>query len=197
MKNTELEPRRDYRRMARAVADYVTADTELAALHLRVTQRINKASANVSTALVRATEALELARQRVTALAETHPGWFEPKKTLQLPVGSVKRVRATHIDIPDEALTLKRIKEFAATHGEEAAKAAKVDPAQLIRVIEEPAKVFLDQLSDETLALLGVSRVETVTVTVKSVAPKLAKAATAETDGDATETPPAAEEGEA
>lgn len=194
----ELQPVRDFRLMARAVKQYVGADILLQRLQLRITEKVNRASAGVSSVVVRTTEHLEESRRRVTDLALANPQWFEAKKTLVLPAGSVKVAQASHIEIKDEKYTLQKIKDFAKDQGEEAAKAARVDPAQLIRTKEEPAKKFLEELSDETLAALGCRRVQTTTVTVKTAGPKIGKAesAAAEDEGAATPEEPA-EEGEA
>lgn len=97
------------------------------------------------------------AESAIKVIVARHPEWFEKKKTLSTPYGSVKSVSSTSLEIPSEAATLRLI------------HAAKKD-TEFIRTVEQLDKEALEKLDDKELAKFGIVRKESESVTVKPTA---------------------------
>lgn len=109
--------------------------------------------------------ALDNAEKAIKDLAAAHPEWLDGR-TIKTPYGAVRFTRAKSLVIPDGEITLRLIRTHLGDRS-----------ATYVRTVEEPNKEALDTLDDETLAKLGVQRVETDSLKVTPAKVDMGKAA--------------------
>lgn len=116
-----------------------------------------------------AQEAASAAEAALEAIALRHPEWFESKRSVTTPYGSIKFHAGTELEIPNEEATLARLELMAARN-------AEFKVANYTRTKIECDKETLAKLDDATLATLGIHRVPTDNFSVKPAKVKMGKA---------------------
>jgi len=103
------------------------------------------------------------AEASIELLARRNPQWFEKKKTLTTPYGSVKLTESSSIEVKNESATIALIKHLGVAE-------------DFLRTTEELNKEALEALSDEELALYGLARKRGECCTIKPAKVELGKA---------------------
>lgn len=110
-------------------------------------------------------EAISKVNANIEAIALVNPQWFEQKKTLTTPYGEVKSRKSTTLEVPNEEVTIVLLEQL----GPEA--------AAFIRTKKELNLEALEQLSDEELKRIRITRVVKETITAKPKQIDMGKAA--------------------
>lgn len=101
-------------------------------------------------------------------IATRHPEWFEEKKGLKTPYGTVKFTSSNPIEVGNEELTIELIKRDA--------KGLGLDGSKLIRTCEELNREALEALTPEQLASFRLKRVAKQNFSVVAAKVDLGKA---------------------
>ena len=159
----------DFAQFVELQQKYTEASTQLDALEVRINESSQKvAQAHAADFIVLQETVAELDAQ-LKELFGRHPEWRGDKKSVSTPYGSVEQRTAKELQVPNPAMTVALIEAKG-----------KSDPAfqsaTFLHVTTEPNLEALERLSDETLAGLGITRVETQRMSVKPAKVNVAKA---------------------
>jgi hypothetical protein len=120
-----------------------------------------KAATNSAPDYVVLQERLARLDEGIKSLFAKHPEWRDgAKKSVKTPYGSVEQRTVTELEVANPAATVALIEQRAKSD-------SKFDAGAFLRIEKEPNLEALEALSDEELAMLGVSRVKSERVTVK------------------------------
>ena len=113
-------------------------------------------------------------------IAKSHPEWFDGRRSIKTPYGTVKLTKTTKLEVPNEEAAIARLEReaFARYPGEDAvAKAARASFLdQYTRTTRALNKEALESEDDAFLKLIGVSRATEDSFSAKAATIDLGKA---------------------
>lgn len=159
----------DFKNLVDLLAVFTEATNRLAALETDTNKELMDLLDEHRAEYAQAQQAATEAEAALETIALRHPEWFQSRRSVNTPYGSVKFHAATKLEIPNEEATLARLELLAARNPE-----FKV--ANYVRTKIECDKETLAKLDDATLATLGIQRVPDDNFSVKPAKVKMGKA---------------------
>jgi len=144
-------------------------ENEINQLYLDLVDDKKSEYAQFQTALTDSEAALEL-------VCRAHPQWFEEKRSIKTPYGSVAFKRSTKLLVPNEELSVELIRSHETAIGEQTG---------FIRTVEVLDREALEKLDDTVLKKFRISRSTSDEFSVKPVKLDLGKAVKASADREA------------
>ena len=153
-----------------AYARNSTLEAEIAEMTLSLIDDTKKEYAEIQTVLTQAESALE-------TLCRANPTWFQEKRSVKTPYGSVGFKRISKLLVPNEELSIELVK---------AAERAADAPLGLIRTKDALDLEALEKLDDGALKAFRITRANTDEFSVKPVKLDLGRAVKEAAAQDAT-----------
>ncbi|ODU25020.1 MAG: hypothetical protein ABS95_01185 [Verrucomicrobia bacterium SCN 57-15] len=173
----------DFQEMINLLAVYTDANNRLAALQTEANDNLMLWLDESKVEYAKLQETLTKAEAAIEGIVRRHPEWFQEKKSIKTPFGTVKSTSTPKLVIPNEEATMVRL-QLKAERSQIAAEAARAegkdvpifDDKAFVRTKQELDREALEKLEDHELAELGISRIKEESVSVKPATLDMGKA---------------------
>ena len=142
----------DFENMVRLLSVLTESTNQLNALQNEANEGLLEILDDGISTYAKLQQAATEAESALELIARKHPEWFEVKKSIKTPYGTLKFTESTVIEIPNEEVTLILIDN-------ESRADATFDPAKFKREVITVNVEALEGLDDVTLARLRCKRV--------------------------------------
>jgi hypothetical protein len=142
----------DFKNMVDLLAVFTEATNRLAELETGANKELLELLDEQRADYAAAQQAQTEAKIALEIIAIRHPEWFQSKRSVSTPYGSIKFNASNKLEIPNEEATLARLELMAARNPDFKA-------ANFVREKKECDKEALAKLDDTILQTLGITRV--------------------------------------
>lgn len=151
-KSNGVEATAEFGELVNLLAVYSEASNRLQGLEAEVNEQLLEAIDEHKGEYARLQEVLTNAEGALEALARSHPEWFEVKKSLKTPYGTVKFHRGTRLEVENAEATVRLLRAEARSNPAFRAE-------DYVRQTETPDLEALEELGDDVLERFMVRRV--------------------------------------
>lgn len=166
---TKTGPTEDFQNMVDLLAVYSAGENLLAILQEKLNEEMLSLVDKCRGEYAELQEALTKAETGLEILARRHPEWFETKKSIKTPYGTVKFHTGTHLEVTNDEATVKLLRAEEKLNPQFASD-------DYIRIQELPNIEALEGMDDSTLARFMVKRVKEEKFSVTAAKLDLGKA---------------------
>jgi hypothetical protein len=165
---TKIEPSAEYQNMVDLLAVFSEATNQMAELEADLNDEMLQQMDERRAKFSKLQETIAKAEQALEVIVLKHDAWFEKRKSIVTPYGTVKITGGESLQVDNEELTMVLI--------EKAAEKQECRGGAFINTVRTLDLEALGKLDDETLADFRIKRVKSKNVKIAAAAIDLGKA---------------------